>query len=52
MEVWLIALLLAAQLAFWGAGLAWLAMPRRWRAFWPLLLWWLEHRGEATTHSD
>lgn len=38
MEVWLIALLLAAQLAFWGAGLAWLAMPRRWRAFWPLLV--------------
>ena len=38
MEVWLIALLLAAQLVFWGAGLAWLAMPRRWRAFWPLLV--------------
>jgi hypothetical protein len=38
MEVWLIALLLAAQLALWGAGLAWLAMPRRWRAFWPLLV--------------
>ena len=38
MEIWLIALLLAAHLAFWGAGLAWLAMPRRWRAFWPLLV--------------
>jgi hypothetical protein len=61
MEVWLIALLLAAHLAFWGAGLAWLAMPRRWRAFWPLLVpaaglglqsavvWWGAVAGAAGT---
>jgi len=24
------------HLLFWGAGLAWLGMPRRWRAFWPV----------------
>jgi hypothetical protein len=61
MEVWLIALLLAAHLAFWGAGLAWLTMPRRWRAFWPLLVpaaglglqsavvWWGAVAGAAGT---
>ncbi len=63
MEVWLIALLLAAHLAFWGAGLAWLAMPRRWRAFWPLLVpaagfglqsavvWWGAAAGAAGTDA-
>lgn len=61
MEVWPIALLLAAHLGFWGAGLAWLAMPRRWRAFWPLLVpaaglglqsavvWWGAMAGAAGT---
>ncbi|MFM9090396.1 MAG: hypothetical protein ACKOUK_01480, partial [Verrucomicrobiota bacterium] len=63
MEVWPIALLLAAHLAFWGAGLAWLAMPRRWRAFWPLLVpaaglglqsavvWWGAMAGAAGTDA-
>lgn len=24
---------------FWGAGLAWLTMPRPWRRFWPVMVW-------------
>jgi hypothetical protein len=63
MEVWPIALLLAAHLVFWGAGLAWLVMPRRWRAFWPLLVpaaglglqsavvWWGAVAGAAGTDA-
>jgi len=26
--------------------------PIQWRAFWPLLLWWLEHRGVTATLDD
>ncbi|MSU22391.1 MAG: hypothetical protein EXS32_01055 [Opitutus sp.] len=34
----LVAFGLLAHVLFWGAGLAWLAMPRPWRRFWPVLM--------------
>src|ERR1017187_4411207 len=37
MFVFPVAFGLLLHLLFWGAGLAWLSMPRRWRAFWPIL---------------
>jgi len=37
MYVFPVTLGLLAHLLFWGAGLAWLMMPARWRLFWPML---------------
>ncbi len=38
MVYFLVALALALHVAFWGAGLASLAMPRPWQRFWPILV--------------
>lgn len=38
MMSFLVALALYAHGAFWGLGVAIFAMPRRWRAFWPMLV--------------
>jgi hypothetical protein len=37
MPVYLLALGLWLHAFFWGTGIGWLAMPRRWQKFWPLL---------------
>jgi hypothetical protein len=37
MFLFFVAFGLFVHLVFWGAGLACLAMPRRWRAFWPVM---------------
>jgi len=38
MYFYLVAFGLLAHVLFWGAGLAMLAMPARWRRFWPVLV--------------
>jgi hypothetical protein len=63
MNHYLVAFALLGHVLFWGAGLAALIMPRRWRRFWPVLVvpaglalqsavvWWGAHTGLRGTNA-